>query len=225
MKCQTTANQVNCDDLQFTWGRGREGGCGTEQDLLEHCSCDNATGGGEATPTPGLHNPGSFEIHRLAARPRPGITDAQRVGVQGGLTCRRGRRISAHPFLRPCQPTGRPLPRQYKTHPEQENPPYARVRPKLQLSCVRLLFNLFAFSLPYTMSLPPGFWSDLLRTTSKRNSVVNIAVIGSPECGKSTFIRKAVKDLHPEALPAIRRRGYSSETLIYILTALPILYF
>ena len=66
------------------------------------------------------------------------------------------------------------------------------------------------------MSLPPGFWSDLLRTTSKRNSVVNIAVIGTPECGKSTFIRKAVKDLYPEALPPIRRRGYSSKTLLYI---------
>jgi hypothetical protein len=65
---------------------------------------------------------------------------------------------------------------------------------------------------PYAMSLPPGFWSELLRTTSKRDSVVNIAVIGPPECGKSTFIRKAVKNLFPQALPPIRRRGYSSET-------------
>lgn len=46
--------------------------------------------------------------------------------------------------------------------------------------------------------------------------MVNIAVIGPPECGKSTFIRKAVKNLHPQALPPIRRRGYSSKTLIYI---------
>jgi len=59
------------------------------------------------------------------------------------------------------------------------------------------------------MSLPPKFWSDLLRTTAKRDSVVNIAVIGPPECGKSTFIRKAVKNLCPQALPPIRRRGYS----------------
>lgn len=46
---------------------------------------------------------------------------------------------------------------------------------------------------------------------------MNIAVIGPPECGKSTFIRKAVKNLHPQALPPIRRRGYSSETPVYIL--------
>jgi len=65
------------------------------------------------------------------------------------------------------------------------------------------------------MSLPPKFWSDLLRTTSKRDSVVNVAIIGPPECGKSTFVRKAVKNLYPQALPPIRRRGYSGETLRY----------
>jgi hypothetical protein len=98
--------------------------------------------------------------------------------------------------------------------------PYARVRPKFKASpeivCQTAFQGICFLPFPYTLSLPPGFWSDLLRTTSKRNSVVNIAVIGPPECGKSTFIRKAVKNLHPQALPPIRRRGYSSETSLFI---------
>ena len=74
--------QVNWDDLQITWGRGRERGCGTEQELLERCSCDNATGGGEvALPHPRQVSTTldrSREIHRSAAR--HGCTTSWRAG-------------------------------------------------------------------------------------------------------------------------------------------------
>lgn len=111
-----------------------------------------------------------------------------------------------------------------KNTTRQFRPPRARVHPSEARSsptsagivCQTAFQGICFPPFPGPMSLPPKFWSDLLRTTTKRDSVVNIAVIGPPECGKSTFIRKAVKNLYPQALPPIRRRGYSGESLISI---------
>jgi hypothetical protein len=170
-------------------------------------------------PICGLCNPDLFEIRTMH--------DEYRRRCRA-LTCQLIT-ITADHFLRPCFPTD-----PYRRAPPGKDHIKSRSRIReaalehVPVTHPRLIsfpgnrvsdcFSKHLLSpIPHAMSLPPGFWSDLLRTTSKRKSVVNIAVIGPPECGKSTFIRKAVKDLHPEALPPIRRRGYSSETLLYIL--------